>query len=115
MESIKLYFDYYGEKTIIISNRKENMKDIFKKYKLEIKIENIDTFFLYNGNIINEELKLGEINNKDNEINILVYNVDNDDNEDYIKQSKYIICFKCKELCKINFNDYKITLNNCIN
>ena len=32
-----------------------------------------------------------------------------------MKQSKQIICLECKELCKIDFNDYNIILNNCPN
>ena len=93
------------------------MKDIFQKYSLETKIEINNLFFLYNGNIVEEKLKLEEINkNKaqlEDEIKILVCDIEDDDDKDYIKQSKQIICLKCKEFCKISFDDYKIILNKC--
>ena len=50
-------------------------------------------------------------------MNIVVYDKNSmliNKNERIIK-SKDIICPKCGELCLINFNDYKILLNNCKN
>ena len=49
------------------------MNDIFKKYRNKINKEIKDIFFLYNGNIINEDLKLEQINNKDCEMSLLVF------------------------------------------
>ena len=57
------------------------MNDIFKKYRNKINKEIKGIFFLYNGNIINEDLKLEQINNKDCEMSILVF----DYNQDNIK------------------------------
>ena len=109
MEKAKINFFYNGKITIIEGGREEYMKDIFQKYSLETKIEINNLFFLYNGNIVEEKLKLEEINkNKaqiEDEIKILVCDIEDDDDKDYIKQSKQIICLKCKEFCKINFKD----------
>jgi hypothetical protein len=118
MEKVKIGFLFNGKKKTIEAGREEYMEDIFKKYSLEIKIEINNLFFLYNGNKIEEKIKLEEIINKNqikDEIKILVFAIEDDDNKDYIKQSKQIICLKCKEICKINFNSYKIFLNNCPN
>ena len=125
----KLSFYLNNCKESIICNTDEYMKDIFKKYanKKETNISKL--FFLYNGTIINEELKLEEIIKKKvnlgkkgkkykvkEEIKILVYEYeDNDTNENTLKQSKYIICPICTEICLINFSDYKFNLNFCKN
>jgi hypothetical protein len=73
-------------------------------------------YFLYGGNTINEELKLGDLPNpldkKKNKINIMVFEKDNellDDKEGIIK-SKEIICPKCYEICLMKIKDYKISL-----
>ena len=119
MEKAKINFFYNQIKTVIEGGREEYMKDIFQKYSLETKKEINNLYFLYNGNAIDEKLKLEEINKKkaqlEDEIKILVHDIEDDDDKDYIKQSNQIICLKCKELCKINFKDYKIILNNCPN
>ena len=53
-------------------------------------IKNI--YFFYNGNMLNEELKIKEINNGNNEIKILVYELDGFDNtEEELKESERIV------------------------
>ena len=93
------------------------MKDIFERYLIKIDKSINDVYFMCNGNIINEELKLEEINKKDEEIKILVYDLKNEDigNKEIIKYSKDIICPECKDICLIDIKDYKIILNNCNN
>ena len=117
MNECFLDFIYKGNSMIIQCKRNEYTKDIFKRYLIKINKNINDVFFLCNGNEINQELKLEEINNKDNEIKILVNNI-NDSIIDSIKllnQSKDIICPKCGNACLIDFKDYKITLNKCYN
>ena len=58
---------------------------------------------------------LEDISGKNTEIKILVYELVNETNEEELKLSKDIICPICKEICIINFKDYKITFNNCKN
>ena len=68
------------------------MKDIIKQYIKEMQkvIKNI--YFFYNGNMLNEELKIKEINNGNNEIKILVYELDGFDNtEEELKESERIV------------------------
>ena len=120
MEKTKIKFSYNGTNAIIEAVKDEYMKDIFKKFSLEIKVEINNLFFLYNGNIIEGKWKLEEIIDQkrivENDlIIILVCEIEDDDVKDYIKQSKQIICLKCKEFCKISFDDYKIILNKCPN
>ena len=69
--------------------------------------------------MINKEEKLANILKKnENTMNIIVNelsNVDDEDNEKNLKQSKDIICPICNEICLINLNDYKINFSDCKN
>ena len=58
-----------------------------------------------------------DLNNiKENELQIIVFDFEFErEQEELLKQSKEIICPICKELCEINFTNYKLSLNNCIN
>ena len=117
MSRIILNFFYNGKITKIQSKKNEYMKDIFKRYLIKINKDINDVYFMCNGNKINKELKLEEINNKDNEIEILVNDIKDENIETKItlKQSKDVICPKCGDICLIDIEDYKIKLNNCIN
>ena len=117
MSEVSLIFFYYGKRIQIHCKRNEYMKDIFQRYLKKIEKDRNDVYFLYNGDKINEDLKLKEINNKDKEIDILVNNIDNTviEDEDELKLSKDIICPECREICLFNFDDYKIILNKCKN
>ena len=95
--------------------KNEYMKEIFMKYAIKIGKEINNIYFLANGNKINEELKLEEMKNINN---ILVYEIkdeEQDKNKNNKIQSKEIICPICSENCIMNFNEYKIKLNQCDN
>jgi len=88
-----------------------------------IKIDKNKIFFIYDGKAgkeFNEELTYNEmincIDKNENKIIILVYNINEKEelNESIIKSNE-IICPKCGELCKIKFNNYKISLYDCKN
>ena len=119
MSSIILNFLFNGKITKIQCKTNEYMKDIFKRYLIKINKGLNDVYFIYNGNKIQNELKLEEIKNKDkdNEINILVnhINEENNDIKKILKISKDIICQECGDICIMDIKDYKIILNNCIN
>ena len=114
MSKIILNFIFNGKEIKIQCKRNEFMKDIFKRYISKIDKDIDKLYFIYNGGKINEELKLKEINNKENNIIILVYELSKDCKKEIIF-SKDIICPKCGTNCIININDYKIDLNNCEN
>ena len=117
MENICLNFNYKGQYNKIKCKKNENLYDIFKRYSNKINKDINNIFFIYNGTLINHNnLKLEEINNKDNEINILVFDINNNNNEIKNKREyKDIICPYCREMCVIEINDYKINLNKCDN
>ena len=115
MDEITLVFIYQGNIIKIQSTRNEYMKDIFKRYANKIIKDTNNVYFMCNGSKINEESKLEDINNKDNEISILVYDINNKKNENKEeKQNSDIICPECGEICSIYISDYKIILNKCI-
>ena len=94
------------------------MKDIFKRYLIKINKDISEVYFVYNGDKIKEELKLEGINNKDNEIKILVYNINDTNiknNEKILKTYIDIICPECGNICLLDIKDYKIILNKCVN
>jgi len=113
---LKVVFNYKGTETEIQCKIEEKMEEISKKYKSKIEINN--EYYLYNGNRINKENKLGEIiNNEDkriNKMNILVYDLNEINNNKNIKESKEIICPECNENVIIKLDDYKIEMK-CIN
>ena len=110
MAETVLDFIYNGQMIKIQCKRDEFMKNIFKRYLMIIKKNFQDVCFTYNGFKINEELKLEQLNNKNNEIKILVLNTVT---KEIIKISKDIICPECGDICLLSINDYKMNLNKC--
>ena len=98
MTEVTLCFIYQGRIIKIQCKRDEHMKDIFKRYAIKISKDSNDIYFMSNGNKINEESRLEDINSKDNEIKILVFYIIDNNNE---KETK--------------LKDYKIILNKCLN
>ena len=93
------------------------MKEICKKFAIKTQNDINKIYFIYNGNIINENLIFSEhINDEDKKINImniLVYDGSNIKKKECLIKSKEIICPICKENNIININDYKINLFGC--
>ena len=101
---MEILFIYKGEEILIQSNEGETIKDIINKFKREIKEENNNLSYIYNGDkIINDK--------NENKINILV---NNNKNENELLSNE-ILCPECKENILINIKDYKINLYNCKN
>ena len=116
---IKVIFDYKGSKIVIQSNNEDKMKDVCERYIYKIAIDISEIYFIYNGSVVNHELKIKEHMNecdKENKImNILVFDIDkNEINENTIKSNE-IICPKCYEICLMEINNYKINLFKCKN
>jgi len=108
---------YEGQETIIQCNNVEDkIKDIINKFKNKIKIEDNNLYYIFNGEKINEELKLNQIIKDKNgkKIKILVYNNRNKETETEIISNE-VICPQCKENILLNIKDYKINLYECKN
>ena len=113
----EVLFIYKGEKIIIQSNNlEEKLKDIINKLKIKMKEEESNNlYYIYNGEKVNEDLKLNQIiKDKNEKINILVYNNESKENEKEIILNE-IICPTCKKNILINIKNYKINLYDCKN
>ena len=77
----EVIFVYKGQKTIIQCLKEDKISDICLKFTSKINININNIIFLYNGKIINMELKYNEIANKidnnSNIMNIIVYDKEN--------------------------------------
>jgi len=114
---IEVLFIYETQNIKIQCNIENKLKDVTTKLKFKINEENNnDLFYVYNGDKINEELTLKQIlNNKNvNQIKILVFNNNDEENEKKIISNE-IICPQCKENILINLRDYQINLYDCKN
>lgn len=112
---VEVIFTYNGIDTFIQSKIDDNFKDICRNFCTKLKMDINKLAFISGGDILNLESK---INQKMDKIKVLVYDKNNStviDNYDKIVKSKDLICPKCGELCLLNFNGYKIILNNCKN
>ena len=109
---VEILFIYKGEQIIIQCNIEDKIKDIIKIFKNKI-IEDNNLYYIYQGDKINEELKLNQIIKDDNKnrINIIVYN--NKKEKGLI--SNKIICPECLENILIKIKNYKINLYGCKN
>jgi len=101
-----------------IQNNKINY--INNHYKNIININNIKQKVLlyFNDNKINKDMKLKEINNKNNEIKIYVHEFEEHKKnicKNSLKLSKDIICPTCGENCLFMIKNYKIILEKCDN
>ena len=81
MAEVNVIFLYEGKNIEIQAKREQYMKDIFSSLNNKVSKEVNDLIFLYNGQIINENLKLEQINNKDNKITILVQELVDEDTQ----------------------------------
>ena len=99
----EITFTFNGSQIIIQCSMEEKMKDIFKRFTNKFNIVINSLIFIYDGNIIDENLKLNEIINsidkQSNKMNILVYNNNSIKENEGIIKSKEIICPQCKENC----------------
>ena len=115
---ITVQFICKGNAIDIQSNENVTMKNICQSYFMKEGYDKNRTFFLYNGSLINLDLKLSQIiNDTDKEFKRMILLVD-ETSEEFAtpdKEIKNIICPKCKEICFININNYKIFLNKCKN
>ena len=89
--------------------------DIIIEYSSIINKDKKELFFLCKGkklSFTNKE-KISDL--KNDNLSIIVFNLNNiKENKDYT-ELKQIICPKCKELAIFNFDEDKISINNCLN
>ena len=112
MAEVTFIFDQTPTKIQCLKD--ELFSSIIEKFCYKTKNNPKELYFLYNGQIINQNLKFDKIS-KEPCIKVLAYSIDNVDKKPDIKISEDIICQKCGETCFIKINDYNIKLSECIN
>ena len=109
-------FIYNGNQTKIFCNENDSLKEIFKKFKSDLNIQNKKIIYEFNGNKISDENKTIEQIADNKFITISVYNDDNmPSNGNIISQSTEVICPECKSSAFLTIKDYKFNLSCCKN
>ena len=106
----------YNENPISIQvQSNEILSGVIDRFCTKANVNRNKVFFLYNGEILNENKTVDEIKINEDNKKIIVYDNNNINNNNNIKRSKEIICPECYNNIFMEINDYKIRLNNCIN
>ena len=117
MSEVKMNLIYNGAETTILCTTEEYIKDILKKYSIKIQKDINNLMFNYNGNLVDKEKKYKDIINNDDkerkEMNIVVYDYNNQIENERIIKSKQLICPECKENIKIKIDNYRIYIYGC--
>ena len=114
-------FSFQGNETKIQCQREDKFKDISKRFTTKAKINMNKIYYVYDGNVINEELNLEQIANEEDKKRDIIYIVvgekenNSEINKNNIINTTNIICPICKENTLININDYRINLFDCKN
>ena len=90
MPSCQIRFRYGKDDVVIQSKRTELMNDIISLYGTKLGLSINELIFFYNGNKIDKELTLAQINDKENEILIDVYPKEIEENENKIQKLNFI-------------------------
>ena len=112
----EITFIYKENEIPIQCSKGEKMKDIIERLSNKINISKDDIYGLYNGKILDEELKEEQIEKDGNNKKIIkIYECDKSTIINNIIKSNEVIWPECKENCLIKIKDYKILLYNCKN
>ena len=105
----EIIFTYNTIPTIIQCEKYESMKDICQRFAYKIGIELSKVYFLYGGQILDINQKfysiLKDCDKNSNKINILVYSLENKNENNNLETSKEIICSKCGNICLILYSN----------
>ena len=112
----KVEFNYNDIKFIVQCNKEDKMKEVINKFLNKSGKNKKNIFFIYNGQIINEDLIFNKCANSldrnRNYMNVLVLESQIEEVSNLIK-SNYIICPKCYEDAHISLNNFKINISGC--
>ena len=115
----EVIFNYEGINTAVQCEICSKMKDIIEKFLYKIEKKEDIYYYLYNGNSINKGLtfneQANEFDKKRKKMNIIVYNIKEEDIKKNEIELKNIICPLCKEPTILDFKDFKINLFGCKN
>ena len=118
MSECQIKFKYQQQDIIIKCQKNETLKEIFNRFAEKTGLAIDEVFFLYNSNpILDIDQTVNQINDKDEEIIVLVHPKDDSTENNTIrtinktKESNYIKCVNCENPAIVVFtHDYKINL-----
>ena len=112
----EIIFVYNGNSIGIQAQSNETLNIVIDRFCGKANVNRNKIYFLYNGEILNENINVDKIksNNEKKIIIVVCDNIDINDNKN-LKRSKEIICPECYKNIFMKINNYKIELNNCIN
>ena len=114
----KVDFYYNDHNYFVQCNNDDKMKEIIIKFLEKSKIRRKDLYFLYNGQIINEDLTFNQCSNRldksRNYMNVLVIEGQSANGEsNYLQKVNYIICPECHESAILSINNFKFSIEGC--
>ena len=110
----EITFIYNDNEIPMQCTKGEKLKDIMERLSDKINISKENIYGLYNGKILDEELKEDQIKKDENNKKIiLIYEYDKSTVVNNIIKSNEVICPRCSENCLIKIKNYKIVLYNC--
>ena len=117
---IKIYIYYKDIEVCIQDTNNNKMGNIFKRFYNRIEKNDAHSLeYLYNGNIVNEELTFEQLANyedrRTNQMKLIAYVPQILEEKNKIKKSNQIICPTCGELAQIKLKNYKISIYGCKN
>ena len=111
-------FYYKGNPITSQVNENDLMETIFQNFCGKANIDINSVHFLYGGNKVKEKLKFNEIVNKEDKerkkMNILVLEAYSMIDQKSLKEIKQVVCPICKEDCRLQIDNYKVKLFECI-
>ena len=111
----EITFIYNDNEIPMQCTKGEKLKDIMERLSNKIDVSKENIYGLYNGKILDEEMKEDKIRKDENNKRIiLIYDYDKSSvvNNNIIKSNE-VICPRCNENCLIKIKDYKVILYNC--
>ena len=111
----EIVFLYNSNEVVILCKENEKFGTIIQKFCEKTELCRDSIYFLFNGQILDEEMNESQVpTNEYNKKIIVVYDYEHTrTQEDKIVKSEEIICPKCKESTCISIHNYKISLFQC--
>ena len=109
-------FLYNGENIKISCELKDQIKYLFKKFKIKANIKDKKITFIYNRKKIDDEnMIIGELTTS-TEFTILVYDLENEPLNKYIASKiSEVICPECKSCALLTSKDFQLNITCCEN
>ena len=114
----EITFIYKGNEIVIPCSKNEKFGPILQRFYEKTEIQKKSIYFLFNGQILDEQMNESQVPKNENNKKIIVvydYQTTKTNEEDILVRANEIVCPKCKESACISLNNYSISLFQCCN